>query len=230
MRERGVRRAVFLSSLSPSLSFSLTGVICVENRDQMMPVAETAHCCGVEMVSGGRLKERGGGDESVGWDAWKSAGTALSPASSLLLSFSPSPSLEVRDVGGRDAPLEGRRLGEVSRGVGRVVCERVALQAAGGRGSRARTSPCPPPFSLSSPPPSHPEVDRLRPGRVVPKGAQTAGQSGGGLGGHEGLEAAARRTETGRKGRGAVRARAGLRGRVRGSVSRQFDRARLASS
>ena len=91
------------------------------------------------------------------------------------------------------------------RGVRGGSCERVALQAAWGRGSRARTSPCPPPFSLSSPPPSHPEVDRLRPGRVVPKGAQTAGQSGGGLGRHEGLEAAARRGNR-EKGRRAARA------------------------
>lgn len=34
----------------------MTGVICVEKRDQIRPVAVTATCCGVEMVSTGREK------------------------------------------------------------------------------------------------------------------------------------------------------------------------------
>jgi hypothetical protein len=69
-RGRGFRaRSGGARALSLSLLSSLllrTGVIWVENRDQMMPVADTAHCWGVEMVSGGRLlrvdgKERGRG-------------------------------------------------------------------------------------------------------------------------------------------------------------------------
>jgi hypothetical protein len=43
---------------------ALTGVIWVENRDQIRPVAATAHCWGVEIASGGRLgvvKERATG-------------------------------------------------------------------------------------------------------------------------------------------------------------------------
>ena len=34
----------------------MTGVICVAKRDQMTPVAVTAHCCGVEIVSAGLEK------------------------------------------------------------------------------------------------------------------------------------------------------------------------------
>ena len=34
----------------------MTGTICVANRDQITPVAVTAHCCGVEMASTGLEK------------------------------------------------------------------------------------------------------------------------------------------------------------------------------
>lgn len=106
----GLGEGAFLLFFSPLPA--RTGVIWVEKRDQMRPVAETAHCCGVEMVSGGRLKaerERGGGEriecdmKREGRVGGERAAPTHTPPPSLL----PPSSLEVRDIGGRDAPLEG---------------------------------------------------------------------------------------------------------------------------
>lgn len=85
MRERGFLSFPVLS-LSCLISRVLTGVIWVENRDQIMPVAETAHCWGVEIVSGGRLmgkREREDERKREDENGWKSRSKESLPFLSL---------------------------------------------------------------------------------------------------------------------------------------------------
>ena len=53
IRPQNLTGHLYFASLSME---GLTGVMTVEKRVQMMPVAVTAHCCGYEILSAGRLK------------------------------------------------------------------------------------------------------------------------------------------------------------------------------